>query len=275
MGRKKYLLLYFLHLALAVFAACLTVTAQTEYVDTVPVEPPLAVDSVYVEEYEDEGYYDNGQSYEDSVRKARANAFDTLGNYAVEAITWRKLDSGYVQRLKNNPNFDYVKNGIPQPKVDAPKEQSFDMNRVWLYIAIAVFVIILAWYVIENDLFLFRKKAALSTTATVAEREEDPLSVPFPEAIKEAVQSKNYRLAVRLHYLQLLKTLSEKGIISYQPDKTNFDYLLQVRSTAHYHDFFSATRNYEYSWYGLFPIDEAQYRQIESTFSHFHQKIKA
>ncbi|HMR82802.1 MAG TPA: hypothetical protein PKE30_06710 [Niabella sp.] len=275
MGRKKCLLLYFLHLALAVFTACLTATAQTEYVDTVPVEPPLVVDSVYVEEYEDEEYYDNAQSYEDSVRKARANAFDTLGNHAGDAIAWRKLDNGYVQRLKNNPNFDYVKNGIPKPKVEAPKEQSFDMNRVWLYIAIVVFVIILAWYVIENDLFLFRKKAVSGITATAADREEDPLSVPFPEAIKEAVQSKNYRLAVRLHYLQLLKTLSEKGIISYQPDKTNFDYLLQVRSTTYYYDFFSATRNYEYSWYGLFPIDEAQYLQIENTFSNFHQKIKA
>ncbi|GAB3424862.1 hypothetical protein GCM10027516_26120 [Niabella aquatica] len=233
------------------------------------------IDSVYDEKYDDEEYYDNGQSYEDSERKARANAFDTIGNHSGDALSWRKLNNGYVQRLKNSPDFNYVKTGIPKPKTEIPKEQSFDMNKVWLYIAIAVFVIILAWYVIENDLFLFRKKAASGATAIVADREEDPLSVPFPEAIKEAAQSKNYRLAVRLHYLQLLKTLSEKGIISYQPDKTNFDYLLQVRSTAHYHDFFSATRNYEYSWYGLFPIDEARYREIEGAFSHFHQKIKA
>ncbi|MGC4235452.1 MAG: DUF4129 domain-containing protein [Niabella sp.] len=279
MGSKRYFLLYFVHLALAVFAARLITAAQTEYTDSIPVVLPPIADSLYAEEYNAEEYnaeeYDNAETYEDSVRRTRANAFDTLGNHAGNAIAWRKLDNGYVQRLKSNPDFDYVKNGIPQPKVDAPKEQRFDMNRVWLYIAIAVFVIILAWYVIENDLFLFRKKAASGTTVTVADREEDPLSVAFPEAIKEAVQNKNYRLAVRLHYLQLLKTLSEKGIISYQPDKTNFDYLLQVRSTAHYHDFFNATRNYEYSWYGLFPIDEAQYLQIENTFSHFHQKIKA
>lgn len=273
MGRKRYLLLYSLHLALAVFTACLCLiaTAQTEYTDTMPAAPPPVVDSVYAGDEEHEDYDDA----EDSEQRTKANAFDTLHNHTGDVLSWRKLNNSYVQRLKNSPDFDYVKNGIPQPKVEMPEQQSFDMNRVWLYIAIAVFVIILTWYIIENDLFLFRKKGAYNPAAAEADIEADPLSVSFPEAIKEAVQSKNYRLAVRLHYLQLLKTLSEKGIISYQPDKTNFDYLLQVRPTAHYHDFFNATRNYEYSWYGLFPIDEAQYRQIESTFSHFLQKIKA
>jgi len=273
MGRKRYLfLLYLLHLALAVFAACLTTKAQVEYIDT--VVPPAAVDSIYTEDYEDEAYYDDEDSYEDSV-KAKANAFDTISNHTAAPFSWRNLDTGYVQRLKNSPDFSYVKNGIPKPKTVAPKQRNFDISKLWLYIVIAIFVIILAWYIMENDLFLFRKKAASNTTATEAEMEEDPLSVPFPEAIREAVRNNNYRLAVRLHYLQLLKVLSEKGIISYQPDKTNFDYLLQVRPTAYYNDFFSATRTYEYSWYGLFPINEDQYRQIENIFSHFHQKIKA
>ncbi|MCH5599572.1 DUF4129 domain-containing protein [Niabella ginsengisoli] len=119
---------------------------------------------------------------------------------------------------------------------------------------------------------IVQKKAASIETGSFEEEQKDIFSIQFAEAIQDALKANNYRLAIRLQYLQLLKTLSEKGIIKYQPDKTNFDYLLQTRSTSHYQDFLSATRSYEYSWYGLFPIDEDHYRNIENSFSDLHKK---
>ncbi|MCH5682976.1 DUF4129 domain-containing protein [Niabella sp. W65] len=104
---------------------------------------------------------------------------------------------------------------------------------------------------------------------------KDIFSIEYAAAIKEALNNKNYRLAIRLHYLQLLKMLSEKGVIHYQPDKTNFDYLLQVRSTPHYSDFSGLTRQYEYSWYGLFPISQSQYEQIDLLFTNFQKRSAA
>ena len=54
-----------------------------------------------------------------------------------------------------------------------------------------------------------------------------------------------------------------------QRDRTNFDYLLQLGSTKYYNDFFRLTRNYEYSWYGQFPVSEEAYKVIKKEYERF------
>ncbi|MCH5716784.1 DUF4129 domain-containing protein [Niabella hibiscisoli] len=127
-------------------------------------------------------------------------------------------------------------------------------------------------FVGQQPVVLQKKPAAIRAVASEA-LPEDIFSIDYTAAIQQALDNQNYRLAIRLHYLQVLKKLSEKDIIHYQPDKTNFDYLLQTRSTPHYSDFSGLTRQYEYSWYGLFPISPAQYEQVDQLFTNFHKKI--
>jgi len=74
-------------------------------------------------------------------------------------------------------------------------------------------------------------------------------------------------------FLQMLKTMSGKNIIQYKQDRTNFDYLLQLRDTKHYHDFFRLTRNYEYSWYGNFPVSDEAWQLIKNDFEKFNNTI--
>lgn len=272
MSLKRYHLLF--SLLLTCILLCNIGQAQNNTVDSITlVEPPFA-DSTYDadEEYEEE--YGSQESYEDSVQRNKANAFDTL-NEDARLVSRRKLQAGYIDNLKKNPDFDYVKNGLPQPKARTTRQPGFFMSDIWIYLAVIGFLLLLAWYLKENDLLFFRKKSTALPSASSEEILKDIFSIQYAEAIKEALQNKNYRLAVRLRYLQLLKALSEKGIIQYQPDKTNFDYLLQVRATPYYSDFSGLTRQYEYSWYGLFPISQAQYDQVDQLFTHFHKKINA
>ena len=48
--------------------------------------------------------------------------------------------------------------------------------------------------------------------------------------ISEAESNNNYRLAIRYYYLWLLKGLSEKEIIDYDPEKTNSDYQYEIKT---------------------------------------------
>lgn len=81
-----------------------------------------------------------------------------------------------------------------------------------------------------------------------------------------------YRLAIRFSYLQLLKTFSENGLISYGTDTTNSEYLAQLYSRPCYRDFFNVTRSYEYAWYGEIPVNKQQYESVVSDFSSLYQK---
>jgi hypothetical protein len=75
-------------------------------------------------------------------------------------------------------------------------------------------------------------------------------------------------------FLQLLKNLSEKNIIQYKHDRTNFDYLSQLYATRYYEDFFRITRHYEYSWYGQFEVSPKTYQVIKKEFEDFKPFIR-
>jgi len=87
------------------------------------------------------------------------------------------------------------------------------------------------------------------------------------------VNAGDYRLAIRLMFLRLLKQLSQKKIIEYKQERTNFDYLSQLHATGFYNDFFRLTRNYEYTWYGKFEVSGETFGIIKSEFENFDRKL--
>ncbi len=232
-----------------------------------PANAQTKQDDSIAESYYEE--YETGESFEDSVKRTKANAFDTLYATAFPPLISRTADSSFIGQLKKSSSFDYVKKGIAKTKPD-PLPQPFDMGIRWLYIVFGAFFIFLIVYLVFNKTLLLKKpKKDVEAVSEGEDTNGDIFSIDYARAISDAVSDKNYRLGIRLHYLQLLKKLSERNIIHYQPGKTNFDYLLQVRTTPHYQAFLRLTQHYEYSWYGKFPINENQYNQISQSFSQF------
>lgn len=87
--------------------------------------------------------------------------------------------------------------------------------------------------------------------------------------MEDAVTERNFRLAVRLLYLQTLKRLTDAGWIAYKPDKTNQQYVYELTSSPLQADFERLTRQFEFVWYGDFPINEARFEAIHSQFKQF------
>ncbi|GAB3636962.1 hypothetical protein GCM10027422_25520 [Hymenobacter arcticus] len=88
----------------------------------------------------------------------------------------------------------------------------------------------------------------------------------FAEAIAQAEATGNLRLAVRLGYLHLLKQLTDRDLIAWQPDKTNQAYLLELAASypAAHPAFAQLTRQFEYSWYGELPVSAAGYQAVRA-----------
>jgi hypothetical protein len=92
--------------------------------------------------------------------------------------------------------------------------------------------------------------------------------------IDKALAEKKYALAVRLHYLLLLKELSAAGLIRWKRDKTNRQYLRELSQTPLATDFFSATRIFELAWYSDYEIDEAGFKRIEPEFKAIVEQVR-
>ncbi|MBJ6110168.1 DUF4129 domain-containing protein [Hymenobacter sp. BT523] len=89
--------------------------------------------------------------------------------------------------------------------------------------------------------------------------------VDFRTRIAEAEAAGNFRLAIRLGYLEALKHLTDGGFIQWQPDKTNHAYLLELPAGPLRDAFRAATREFEYVWYGDLRLNAALYQQARAS----------
>ena len=99
--------------------------------------------------------------------------------------------------------------------------------------------------------------------------------IDFVNSIAEAITQKNYRLAVRLYYLKSLKELTDREMIDWQINKTNRSYVYELNSPTLRPDFETITRQFEYTWYGDFPVDEKQFINIKNQFLTFSNSVFA
>lgn len=212
-------------------------------------------------------------------------------NYYFNDKSYYHYDSPYVQRkvsplsikkMKEDDAFWYAK-GVKQasPKnantnhteTSGWTEQRWFQSLLWIII-IGVFAAAVIWYLMNSGVRLFRKKDITAVTATEASlNTEDIFAINYNKELEKAELSGNYRLAIRLMFLRMLKIMAEKKIINYQQDKTNFDYLMQLQPTGYYNGFFKVTRSYEYSWYGQFVVQPAAYQIVKNDFNQFNKMI--
>jgi hypothetical protein len=146
---------------------------------------------------------------------------------------------------------------------------------MWVII-ICCFVAIIVLYLASDRVGLFRRSSHQIAQDETGENDipEDIFEINYDKEIDKAQAMGNYRLAVRLQFLKLLRTMAEKQIIQYAPARTNFDYLVQLHKSNWYHDFFRLTRHYEYVWYGQFPIDQQQYNQVSNEYRQALEKLR-
>ncbi|HEY2722374.1 MAG TPA: hypothetical protein VGI82_11645, partial [Chitinophagaceae bacterium] len=146
------------------------------------------------------------------------------------------------------------------------------MNMTTLIIIVVIFIVLLGWYLFQNNILRRQHNIGRETSEEPA-TEENIFDINYQRQIDAAINAENYRLAIRLLFLRLLKNLSEKNIIQYKQDRTNFDYLSQLTSSGYYSDFFRLTVNYEYAWYGKFNVNRETFAIIKNDFEKFDRRL--
>lgn len=120
------------------------------------------------------------------------------------------------------------------------------------------------------------KKISNAAPSNPSEHVEDIKELEIDRLLREAMASGDYRLAVRICFLGLLKKLDEDGLIVWKKDKTNRDYLTELLSQSnHVAEIRSVTLAYEQVWYGDHDFPKHTYEQILSSFKEIDQKLNA
>ncbi|MBG9377971.1 DUF4129 domain-containing protein [Panacibacter sp. DH6] len=99
-------------------------------------------------------------------------------------------------------------------------------------------------------------------------------AIQFDEAINEAVQQGNYRLAIRLSYLQNLKLLADRLLIDWRPNKTNTDYWKELDAVALRPAFRTITNIFEYAWYGSHSVTRDDFETMRTEIHQFKNQLQ-
>ncbi|MFD1871594.1 DUF4129 domain-containing protein [Hymenobacter bucti] len=147
-------------------------------------------------------------------------------------------------------------------------------NTLWygLMGATLVFTVL---KLLQVDLTKVFGRAPRSLPLAYEAGQENIHALNFTDALAQAEATGNLRLAVRLGYLQLLKQLTDRDFIAWQPDKTNQTYVHELaasRPTAR-PAFAELTRQFEYAWYGELPVPAALYQQVREAQRQFGQQL--
>lgn len=172
-------------------------------------------------------------------------------------------------------------------------QMQYDQFKHWLlggYSANAVLLLlleILPYFILllflGFSLWLFSR---LNPAMSLAEPAEEPSVLLYEEEkiinsedisklIKAAIQQKNYRLAVRFYYLQLLRQFSRQGFITYEFQKTNSEYLCEIKSERLKTKFKKLIRIYDFIWYGNFSLSETDFHTIQASFKELQAELNA
>lgn len=142
----------------------------------------------------------------------------------------------------------------------------------YLLIAIVVAMVIFVIFKLMGlDLKIFSGKSK-AIDIPYDESMENIHEINFNEEIEKAMAKGNYRLAVRLLYLRSLKLLSDAELINWQPEKTNQAYIDELKDEERKKEFKLLTLQFDYIWYGDFPIEKESFKTLKMSFDRFNVK---
>ncbi len=180
---------------------------------------------------------------------------------------------------KATGGMDYSKD-VPKPPADQKErvskesESPFDwsgltqgMGTIFQVLAV-LFALIMLSYGIYWMMQTPRNRilARDGTEITLANLEEYIHETDLERFLRQALAASDWPLAVRLYFLQTIKSLSENQAIVWSKEKTNRDYLREMRGHRLGAPFRDVTRQYEQVWYGNQPITRADFEQLEPAF---------
>ncbi len=186
---------------------------------------------------------------------------------------WQEMTDG----VDYTENFDQ-----PEKKSDKPAKSNipstgrgFDLGalKYVFYVVVFAIVVFLVVLIFGN----FKKNASVKEQVVsldaIHEIEENLHEVNLEDLLQKALQAKNYRIALRLNFLIIIKLLSQKGLISWAKEKTNWEYYAELPDKLMADKFKELIISFETFWYGEHPLTESQYQLAEPSYQALQKQL--
>lgn len=215
--------------------------------------------------------YENDKAYQKELKKYKNGSKDSGGNgNSAQGDSYQSGD-GAGNRPTSSTNYTPPPK-LPKPKINFP---NFNGLGVLGYVFLIVFIVAIAfliYYLFVNT----ERKGAKVKSKPINFEEVDPTEIPLTELellLQKALNEGDYRGAIRIYFIFIVRGLAQRNWISWKKEKTNFHYLREMEGKEEYNDFNTSVSYFEFIWYGKRNIDAAKFEEIKPKFTHFLDKL--
>ena len=236
-----------------------------------PTQPLLKADSLVStsRQYNGDSLLDKNSTTNDTVypknfdrqfqSKYKSADFDYTTVKPRESL-WQKLQKRIIQLLETV----FGKGDSTKTAIGAE-----NILRIFAILIVGVVLYFLIKFLLNKEGNFFFSKKNKNFTILQRDLQENIHEINFTESILQFELQKDYRSAIRYHFLFVLKKLSDRKFLLWNPEKTNKDYLNELKNTNLKTGFQELSHIFDHIWYGDFKIDETRYDLLKKKFSQF------
>ena len=181
-------------------------------------------------------------------------------------------DSTTVNSRRNADSQDYTaqKDEIKSPNLGFLSPLFFKIKY-----AMIILLIISILYLAVQILQHVKDDSDVSVDTEFDEviEEEDIREMDLDSMLQDALATHNYKLAIRIRFLMLLKKLTDQELIEWSQEKTNRDYIRELRRHPSIDLFKEATLGFELAWYGDQTPDHQEYASFDTLIDRISNSI--
>lgn len=225
-------------------------------------------------EYEEESFSgeygkNNGESSSDYEYKEEYKKGEGDQGYSYEKKDHNEKKGDYFSKKRDQ------KENKTQPRSSRDNSQNGEgigaFGSILLYTLLAVFLGLIIYFLFINTTVSDEGKRVKKL-----EIERAPVEITKSELelmLERALAGDDYRLAIRIYFIFVLKDLSEKKWITWKKEKTNFSYLMEMKGKKQYELFNESVSVFELVWYGDYDISNKDYAVLEPKFKTLLQEL--
>jgi hypothetical protein len=261
------------------FTLLLLITVGLRAQDGDPESPEVEVPVEETPADDTEEYYDDEEPEENPHTLVKPSELHSTKNYTSEEINQKDFDNDVWKKVVGNETFSEEE----EEEEEEEKSQGNNLSlpsapwaaealKAVAYAFLIAIVVFLLYFVLRN--IKISKRAAVSSLTSFVRHDDNIHELDLPELLKQALAEKNLRLAVRFYYLLLLKNLHDAGMIKWEKDKTNREYLSELFNKEYYYDEVrKLTRGYEEVWFSDHMIADESLRTLIAKFDTIQEKL--
>lgn len=209
-----------------------------------------------------------------------------FSNWSYSQTTAHPISDETYQEKKKELNYHKTKKSLSLRKsikdekieddkeeIERPRPPSGGLGDLGLkgiaYVAVAFLIIAIIYMVFVN----VKIDRAFTPPTDEEEDIKDIEDIDADAEYKRAVADGNYKLAIRMQFIKILQILTKKEIIEWQNEKTNRDYIREIKDRETKTAFRTNSNYYEKAWYGDEEVTYNSFRPIDQNLTDFINKI--